>query len=135
MIADPPARQGEGQPPDTLRQRREFLLRLTLRARPRGYHLFIRHTSASLLMSENASPEVRGDFERFTRELVPDGWSGFRHTLEGPDDMSAHIKASLFGPGLTLPVRLHLGTWQGIYLAEHRDEGGPRSLPLTLTGE
>ena len=101
-------------------------------------HLFIRHTSASLALSENASPEVRRDLERFLAHLIPDGWPGFEHTLEGPDDMSAHVKAALLGSSLSLPVRdgrLHLGTWQGIYLCEHRDQGGPRSLTLTLTGE
>lgn len=101
-------------------------------------HVFITHTSASLALNENASPDVRRDFGRYFDHLVPDGWPGFEHTLEGPDDMAAHIKASLLGPGLTLPVRdgrLALGTWQGLYLCEHRDEGGSRRLVLTLQGE
>ncbi|ULH16415.1 secondary thiamine-phosphate synthase enzyme YjbQ [Deinococcus sp. KNUC1210] len=133
---------------------------LTLRPYPRGFHLitrevvaalpqlahirtgllhvFIRHTSASLTLSENASLEVRRDFERYFNHVVPDGWPAFQHTDEGPDDMAAHVKAALLGNSLTLPVRggrLHLGTWQGIYLCEHRDAGGPRSLTLTLSGE
>lgn len=101
-------------------------------------HVFIQHTSASLTLNENASPDVRRDFETYFDHAVPDGWRPFTHTLEGPDDMAAHIKASLLGPSLTLPVRdgrLALGTWQGVYLCEHRDHGGPRRLILTLTGE
>jgi secondary thiamine-phosphate synthase enzyme len=101
-------------------------------------HVFIRHTSASLTLNENASPDVRRDFETWFSHAVPDGWSEFRHTLEGGDDMPAHVKASLLGPALTLPVRdgdLALGTWQGIYLCEHRDRGGSRTLTLTLMGE
>ena len=99
-------------------------------------HLFIRHTSASLTLNENASADVRHDFESWFDEAVPERASYWTHTLEGPDDMPAHIKASLLGPSLTLPVRggrLALGTWQGIYLCEHRDSGGPRRLLLTLT--
>lgn len=101
-------------------------------------HVFIRHTSASLTLNENASPDVRRDFERYFNHAVPDGWSEYEHTQEGPDDMAAHIKASVLGPSLTLPVRagrLALGTWQGIYLCEHRDQGGARKLLLTLQGE
>ncbi|UQN05054.1 secondary thiamine-phosphate synthase enzyme YjbQ [Deinococcus sp. QL22] len=101
-------------------------------------HVFIQHTSASLTLNENASPDVRRDFERYFNHAVPDGWAEFEHTQEGPDDMAAHIKASLLGPSLTLPVRagrLALGTWQGIYLCEHRDQGGSRKLVLTLQGE
>lgn len=101
-------------------------------------HVFIAHTSASLALNENASPEVRRDLERFLTYLVPDGWPEFEHTLEGPDDMAAHVKASLLGSSLTLPVRegrLALGTWQGLYLCEHRDHGGARRLTLTLQGE
>jgi secondary thiamine-phosphate synthase enzyme len=101
-------------------------------------HVFIQHTSASLALNENASPDVRRDFERFFNHLVPDGWHDFEHTQEGPDDMAAHLKASLIGPSLTLPVRggrLALGTWQGVYLCEHRDQGGARRLVLTLQGE
>jgi secondary thiamine-phosphate synthase enzyme len=133
---------------------------LQLQARPRGFHLVtgevvdaipelrqlavgllhvqILHTSASLTLNENASPDVRTDFESWFSSAVPEDAPFWRHTLEGPDDMPAHIKASLLGPSLTLPVRdgsLALGTWQGIYLCEHRDRGGPRSLRLTLTGE
>ena len=101
-------------------------------------HVFIRHTSASLTLSENASPDVRQDFERYFNHTVPDGWNEFEHRLEGNDDMAAHIKAALLGSSLTLPVRgghLHLGTWQGIYLCEHRDRGGARTLTLTVQGE
>jgi secondary thiamine-phosphate synthase enzyme len=100
-------------------------------------HLFIRHTSASLTLNENASPDVRADFEAHFNEAVRQDAPYWTHTLEGPDDMPAHIKASLLGPSLTIPVaggRLALGTWQGIYLCEHRDDGGPRSLVATLTG-
>jgi secondary thiamine-phosphate synthase enzyme len=101
-------------------------------------HVFIRHTSASLTLNENASPDVRRDFEAWFNRAVPDGADYFRHTLEGDDDMPAHIKASLLGSSLTLPVadgRLALGTWQGIYLCEHRDRGGPRRLLVTAWGE
>ena len=101
-------------------------------------NVFIQHTSASLTINENASPDVRRDFEAWFNRAVPDGADYFRHTLEGDDDMPAHIKASLLGPSLTIPVsdgRLALGTWQGIYLGEHRDHGGSRRLTLTLWGE
>jgi secondary thiamine-phosphate synthase enzyme len=101
-------------------------------------HVHIQHTSASLTLNENASPDVRRDFETWMNAAVPEDFGGWTHTLEGPDDMPAHIKASLMGPSLTLPVRdgeLALGTWQGIYLCEHRDRGGARSLVLTLHGE
>jgi secondary thiamine-phosphate synthase enzyme len=133
---------------------------LTLRPRPRGFHLvtrdvlealpelsdvqtgllhvFIRHTSASLTLNENASPDVREDFESYFNATVPEDARYWTHTIEGQDDMPAHIKAALLGPSLTLPVaggRLATGTWQGIYLCEHRDHGGPRSLILTLNGE
>jgi secondary thiamine-phosphate synthase enzyme len=132
---------------------------ITLEARPRGVHLvtseivgkvpdlrklgiglahiFIRHTSASLTLNENASPDVRRDFETWLNAYVPEDLA-WTHTLEGPDDMPAHVKAALMGSSLTLPVaggRLALGTWQGIYLCEHRDRGGPRSLLITLSGE
>jgi secondary thiamine-phosphate synthase enzyme len=132
---------------------------ITLQARPRGVHLvtseivralpelrelrvglahvFIRHSSASLALNENASPDVRRDFETWLSAAVSEDFA-WTHTLEGPDDMPAHVKASLMGPSLTLPIaggRLALGTWQGIYLCEHRDRGGPRSLVVTLTGE
>lgn len=101
-------------------------------------HVFIRHTSASLTLNENASPDVRRDFEAWFNRAVPDGADYFRHTLEGDDDMPAHIKASMLGPSVTIPVadgQLALGTWQGIYLGEHRDHGGPRRLTVTLWGE
>jgi secondary thiamine-phosphate synthase enzyme len=132
---------------------------IRLAARPRGFHLvtgevvealpelrevavgllhvFIRHTSASLTLNENASPDVRRDLESWFSGAVPEGFA-WTHTLEGPDDMPAHVKASLLGPSLSVPVRegaLALGTWQGITLCEHRDRGGPRSLVLTLHGE
>ena len=101
-------------------------------------HVFIRHTSASLTLNENASPEVRRDFEEWFSRAVPDGSSYFAHTLEGADDMPAHVKASLLGPSVSFPVaggRPGLGTWQGIYLCEHRDRGGSRSLVVTVWGE
>ena len=100
-------------------------------------HLHIQHTSASLTLNENASPDVRRDFETWANAAVPEEFA-WTHTLEGPDDMPAHVKASLMGPSLMLPVadgRLALGTWQGIYLCEHRDRGGPRSLVVTLHGD
>ncbi len=100
-------------------------------------HLFIRHTSASLTLNENASPDVRRDFESYFDEAVPEGAGYWTHTDEGPDDMPAHIKASLLGPALSLPIAgggLALGTWQGVYLCEHRDRGGSRSVLATLHG-
>ena len=100
-------------------------------------HVFILHTSASLSINENADPDVRRDFEKFSSHLVPERFP-YAHTAEGPDDMPAHLKASLFGSSVTVPVargRLALGTWQGIYLCEHRDEGGSRRLVLTLSGQ
>ena len=100
-------------------------------------HLFIRHTSASLTLNENASPDVRRDFATWFDDAVPEDFA-WTHTLEGPDDMPAHVKASLLGPSLSLPVsggRLALGTWQGVYLCEHRDRGGGRSLLATLWGQ
>ena len=133
---------------------------ITLRPRPRGFHLvtrevlealpelddvpagllhlFIRHTSASLTLNENASPDVRDDFESYFDAAVPEDAPYWTHTAEGPDDMPAHIKASVLGPSLSLPVssgRLALGTWQGIYLCEHRDHGGARNVLATLHGE
>jgi len=132
---------------------------LTLDARPRGFHLitaeirralpdlsdvragllhvFIQHTSASLTINENASPDVRSDMEDHFNEMVPENQPYYDHTIEGSDDMPAHIKASLLDTSLTIPIRdgeLALGTWQGIYLNEHRDHGGRRSLVLTITG-
>ena len=101
-------------------------------------HLHILHTSASLTLNENASPDVRRDFSQWFDRAVPDGADYFAHTLEGPDDMPAHIKASLLGPSLTVPIAdggFSLGTWQGIYLCEHRDHGGPRKLTVTLSGD
>jgi secondary thiamine-phosphate synthase enzyme len=131
-----------------------------LQARSRGFHLvtdevrealpelgevtvgllqlLIQHTSASLALNENASPEVRRDFESWFDRAVPEGAPYWTHTLEGDDDMPAHVKAALLGPSLTLPIRegqLALGTWQGIYLCEHRDQSGPRSVVATVWGE
>jgi len=101
-------------------------------------HIFIKHTSASLTINENADPTVRCDFERYFRQAVPDGAGYLQHRDEGPDDMPAHLKASLLGSSLTLPVsggRPNLGTWQGVYLCEHREQGGSRTLVLTAHGE
>lgn len=101
-------------------------------------HLFLRHTSASLTLNENASPDVRRDFDAYFDDAVPEDASYWTHTLEGRDDMPAHIKSSLLGASLSLPIaggRLALGTWQGIYLCEHRDAGGSRSLIATVWGE
>jgi secondary thiamine-phosphate synthase enzyme len=133
---------------------------IRLRSHPRGYHLvtrdvlaavpeverlgigflhlFLQHTSASLIINENADPDVRADFERWSDRVAPDGAPYLEHTTEGADDMPAHIKSAMFGVSLTIPVRdgrLQLGTWQGIYLGEHRDQGGTRSVVATLWGE
>jgi secondary thiamine-phosphate synthase enzyme len=133
---------------------------VTLAARPRGFHLvtdeivdgvpelgslrvglahvFMQHTSASLTLNENASPDVRRDFRAWFDRAVPDGADYFAHALEGADDMPAHIKSSLTGSSLPLPVRAGrpaLGTWQGIYLCEHRDHGGERRVIVTAFGE
>jgi secondary thiamine-phosphate synthase enzyme len=133
---------------------------LTLEPRPRGFHLvtreieeavpeladivvgiatiFIKHTSASLTLNENASPDVRRDFESWSNEAIPESAAYWSHVLEGSDDMPAHVKASLFGPTVTVPIRdgeFALGTWQGVYLCEHRDRGGPRNLVVTAFGE
>ncbi|HYP48251.1 MAG TPA: secondary thiamine-phosphate synthase enzyme YjbQ [Thermoleophilaceae bacterium] len=133
---------------------------ITLEPRPRGFHLvtrevvegapdlrrlevgiatvFMQHTSASLTLNENASPDVRRDFGSWFDRAVPEDASYWTHTLEGPDDMPAHIKAALTGSALTIPIsggRLALGTWQGIYLCEHRDRGGARRVVLTAFGE
>lgn len=100
-------------------------------------HVHIKHTSASLTINENADPTVRADFETHFNMLVPEEATHYQHTFEGPDDMTSHIKASLLGPSVTIPItrgRLNLGTWQGIYLCEHRDRGGSRSLVLTAHG-
>ena len=132
---------------------------ITLKAFPRGFHLvthliepqldslaqfevglahlFILHTSASLTINENADPDVRVDMETAMNHVVPENLA-FVHTLEGPDDMPAHVKASMMGSSVTIPIRsgrLALGTWQGIYLCEHRDHGGPRRLIATLCGD
>jgi len=101
-------------------------------------HVFIKHTSASLTINENAAPAVRGDMERHFDEMVPKNQPYYEHTVEGPDDMPAHIKASMLDTSLSIPVQngtLAFGTWQGIYLNEHRDNGGARSLLLTVQGE
>ena len=134
---------------------------LTLRPHPRGFHLvtdevvdgldedlrsvgvgllhlFIMHTSAALTLNENASSDVRRDFASWFDRAVPEEAAYWTHTQEGPDDMPAHVKASLLGPSLSLPVRdgrPALGTWQGIYLCELRDRGGARTLTATLHGE
>jgi len=133
---------------------------IQLKARPRGFHLvtdevirgipalsdmavgllhvMIKHTSASLTLNENADPTVRGDFERFFNRAVPENAPYFEHTLEGSDDMPAHIKSSLLGTSVWVPVtdgRLNVGTWQGIYLCEHRNQGGSRRLVLTAQGK
>ena len=101
-------------------------------------HVFLQHTSASLLLCENADPDVRTDLERYMARLVTDGDPIFEHTDEGPDDMSAHIRTMLSGSDLTLPVsngRCDLGTWQGVYLWEHRTAGHRRRLVVTVSGE
>ncbi|MCG7899085.1 MAG: secondary thiamine-phosphate synthase enzyme YjbQ [Candidatus Thiodiazotropha lotti] len=100
--------------------------------------LFLRHTSASLILCENADPDVRSDLERYLSRLVKDGDSIFQHTMEGPDDMSAHIRTILTHSDLSLPIsngRLALGTWQGIYLWEHRTHPHNRQVMVTLIGE
>ena len=100
-------------------------------------HVFIKHTSASLTINENADPTVRQDFESHFNVFVPENASYYKHTLEGPDDMPAHIKASLMGSSVSIPItngELNLGTWQGIYLCEHRDNGGSRNLVITTYG-
>jgi secondary thiamine-phosphate synthase enzyme len=101
-------------------------------------HLHIQHTSASLALNENASADVRSDLETWFSRAVPEDADYWRHTLEGPDDMPAHVKGVLIGPSLTLPLadgRLALGTWQGIYLCEHRDSGRARNLVATIHGD
>lgn len=137
-----------------------FQKEIKLSAKPRGFHLvteevlqqipelkevkigflqvFIKHTSAGLTINENADPTVREDFESHFNKMVPENQPYYKHTLEGSDDMPAHIKAALLGTSLQIPVtngRLNLGTWQGIYLGEHRDHGGSRKLVLTIYGE
>jgi len=101
-------------------------------------HFFIRHTSAGLTLNENADPSVRVDFESFMNKLVPDGDRIFIHREEGDDDMSAHLKASILGASVTIPIvngRLHLGMWQGIYLCEFRNFGDARRIFVTIMGE
>ena len=101
-------------------------------------HVFCQHTSASLILCENADPQVRADLERFLVELVPDGSPLFRHTAEGPDDMPAHVRSILTNMDLTLPVSggsLNVGIWQGIYLYEHRTHGHGRRVVVTVSGE
>ena len=133
---------------------------ITLKSKPRGFHIithdieqqapeienvkigianiFIKHTSASLTLNENVSPDVRSDMEKHFNKMVPENAPYYDHTMEGPDDMPAHIKSSLLGPSLTIPIkngRLNMGTWQGIYLCEHRDYGGARKIVVTVNGE
>ncbi|RNI32392.1 YjbQ family protein [Rufibacter immobilis] len=101
-------------------------------------HVFIQHTSASLCINENADPTVRHDFEQHFNRAVPENAPYYRHTLEGADDMPAHIKAALLGASVTVPItkgRFNLGTWQGIYLCEHRNHGGKRTVMVTLQGQ
>lgn len=101
-------------------------------------HVFIKHTSAGITINENADPTVREDFESHFDKMVPEDQPYYRHTLEGSDDMPAHIKAALMGNSLQIPItngKLNLGTWQGIYLGEHRNQGGSRKLVLTIYGE
>ena len=101
-------------------------------------NLFIKHTSASLTLNENVDPTVRGDLENHLRRIIPDSNSYYVHNYEGEDDMPAHIKSSLLGVSLSIPItdgKLNLGTWQGIYLCEHREHGGSRKVVATLTGE
>jgi secondary thiamine-phosphate synthase enzyme len=101
-------------------------------------NVFIKHTSASLTINENADPSVRSDMEEFISRTIPDSISYFKHNYEGAEDMPSHIKSSLLGASLNIPVnngQLCLGTWQGIYLCEHRNYGGSRKLVLTLWGE
>lgn len=101
-------------------------------------NLHIKHTSAAITMNENADPSVRTDFENFMNKLIPENHPVYIHTLEGSDDMPAHIKASLFGQNLSIPItngQLNMGTWQGIYLCEFRNRGGSRKLVITVFGE
>jgi secondary thiamine-phosphate synthase enzyme len=101
-------------------------------------HLFLQHTSASLLLNENADPDVRKDFEHWSNQVLPDGAPYLVHQLEGPDDMPAHLKSGIFGTSQSIPIgegRLLLGTWQGVYLGEHRDDGGSRTVVATLWGK
>ena len=133
---------------------------ISLNPKPRGFHLitneilqnlqeigdisigtmeiFIKHTSASLTINEDADPTVRDDFESHFNQIVPENAPYYRHTIEGPDDMPSHLKSSILGSSVTIPITngtLNLGTWQGIYLCEHRNQSGSRSVVLTLTGK
>ncbi|MDE3184980.1 MAG: secondary thiamine-phosphate synthase enzyme YjbQ [Bacteroidota bacterium] len=101
-------------------------------------HVFIQHTSASLALNEDADPTVRKDFEHFFNKMVPENDPGYVHNYEGADDMPAHLKAAILGSSVTIPIqngRLALGTWQGIYLCEHRNHGGARNIMVTAMGE
>jgi secondary thiamine-phosphate synthase enzyme len=98
-------------------------------------HILVKHTSAAIILNENADPSVRVDFNRFMDKLIPEDDPVYSHTLEGSDDMPAHLKSSVFGQSITIPItnsRLNLGTWQGIYFCEFRNYGGPRTLVLTI---
>lgn len=98
-------------------------------------NLFIKHTSAGLTINENADPDVAADLDNTFSNLIPDGLKGYRHTMEGPDDMPAHVKSSLVGHSITIPIKdskLNLGTWQGIYLCEFRNRGGRRNIVVTV---
>ena len=133
---------------------------ITISSKPRGFHsitdevvsqfpdigelqngicqIFIKHTSASLTINEDADPTVRLDFESHFNELVPENQSYYQHTFEGSDDMPAHLKASILGSSVQIPItkgKLNMGTWQGIYLCEHRNHAGSRKLELTMWGE
>ena len=133
---------------------------ISLNPKPRGFHLitneilqnlqeigdisigtmeiFIKHTSASLTINEDEDPTVRDDFESHFNQIVPENAPYYRHTIEGPDDMPSHLKSSILGSSVTIPITngtLNLGTWQGIYLCEHRNHGGSRNVVLTLTGK
>ena len=137
-----------------------FQKAISLKPKPRGFHLvtaeilaqlpelkgyrvgliniFIHHTSASITVNENADPSVRNDFESFFNDLVAENKPYFTHTYEGSDDMPAHLKASMLGFDITIPItqgQLNLGTWQGIYLCEHRNQARARSLLVTIQGE
>ena len=101
-------------------------------------HIFIKHTSASLTINEGADPTVRDDFETYFNKTVPDNGSNYLHKSEGPDDMPAHLKSSILGSSISIPIldgELNLGTWQSIYLCEHRNYGGNRKLVLSIQGE
>ncbi|MCX7797223.1 MAG: secondary thiamine-phosphate synthase enzyme YjbQ [Melioribacter sp.] len=101
-------------------------------------HIFIKHTSASLTINENADPTVRSDMETYFNKIVPENATYFEHTLEGTDDMTSHIKNTIIGSSIIIPItngKFNLGTWQGIYLCEHRNYGGPRKIVVTILGQ